>query len=907
MDSVDEIMQLCRLCLVKDEVNIPIFEEQGDLRQIFLKISACLPVKVSKEDNLPKNICDGCSCKLETLYQFWNTSANSEKKLIKWLSQVDKPVSDKHSMNIDPVILKQEVVEVPDDRHSPDDDLVPDDLNVSNDAEDYLIQQQQLPYQNVEFQFQQEEFDQTGTDANVVETGPPSRKRRAAAIRAMANMGSEDEDNPDLLEPKIAKTEEESEESCNEDPEPTTFVGLPSATDNEQPGPSGVGKPAADAPYNENPLSSVERRFENTHVCDVCGRNYDNLIDLQHHVFSNFLDLFVCCKCGKKCPDVRSFHKHTSSHRNLGNGSVLLTSTGKLVDSRIMNMFICKYCDMRFSDRGEFYNHYVSHTGDLPLKRRTAPKRVISVKKFSTIAINTESKRNAALDKLYEFNGIMGNRIRKVKLSTSRRAVTSNLAFAQLKRQYRMKECIVLLGDLKNLNTRVFRPSKKMRQLLIYMKCKTVSVNLKRVKEKVKVKEPDTPPPTDSLNIFGKNYKKQVFKCKQCWEVFEDELKYKRHTTIHLVKRGDTASKQTHSCFICKKSFGSRNLLWMHIRVHSQPQQYKCKDCQESFNASRLLGEHRQQCPKRLESRVDSEPIENNTEVVQKESEANFRYRCSVCLQKFRDVHEMRVHKESHWEKAPSPPVTVTLQCDICDDILEDEESYREHCEFHRELDEDASKMNGCVSPPKSPPPVESASSAFHHDQSDTNGEQSNSEERDGAMLIVDEGQQVLLMNAMSEDEPSNNGDKDAEEHEVLVMTDCDNDEDDDDDEGEEEGNAIVDEVPPKPRIFVRNIKDLMPDNHNSKTVKEKREPITYKCDECNLQFKKRRSYRRHNRLAKAKYKCAYCSYFTCSYTNIRKHYDSSHHITSLCPKCRKPKENDHICVASTVTVPVQL
>lgn len=42
-----EIMQLCRLCLVKDQVNIPIFEEQGDIRQIFLKITACLPVKVS--------------------------------------------------------------------------------------------------------------------------------------------------------------------------------------------------------------------------------------------------------------------------------------------------------------------------------------------------------------------------------------------------------------------------------------------------------------------------------------------------------------------------------------------------------------------------------------------------------------------------------------------------------------------------------------------------------------------------------------------------------------------------------------------------------------------------------------------------------------------------------------------
>lgn len=47
MDNNSNMLQLCRLCLVKDDVNIPIFEEQGDIRQIFLKISSCLPVKVS--------------------------------------------------------------------------------------------------------------------------------------------------------------------------------------------------------------------------------------------------------------------------------------------------------------------------------------------------------------------------------------------------------------------------------------------------------------------------------------------------------------------------------------------------------------------------------------------------------------------------------------------------------------------------------------------------------------------------------------------------------------------------------------------------------------------------------------------------------------------------------------------
>jgi hypothetical protein len=40
-------MELCRLCLVNERVSIPIFEGEGDARQIFLKIASCLPVKVS--------------------------------------------------------------------------------------------------------------------------------------------------------------------------------------------------------------------------------------------------------------------------------------------------------------------------------------------------------------------------------------------------------------------------------------------------------------------------------------------------------------------------------------------------------------------------------------------------------------------------------------------------------------------------------------------------------------------------------------------------------------------------------------------------------------------------------------------------------------------------------------------
>ncbi|GAB1867498.1 Zinc finger and SCAN domain-containing protein 2-like isoform X2 [Camponotus japonicus] len=88
MSSLD-YLDLCRLCLVKDRVSVPIFEGEGDVRQIFLKITACLPVKVAREDKLPKKICDDCVYKVELIYQFWHTTANAEKQLLQWLGEVN--------------------------------------------------------------------------------------------------------------------------------------------------------------------------------------------------------------------------------------------------------------------------------------------------------------------------------------------------------------------------------------------------------------------------------------------------------------------------------------------------------------------------------------------------------------------------------------------------------------------------------------------------------------------------------------------------------------------------------------------------------------------------------------------------------------------------------------------------
>lgn len=44
-------------------------------------------LQVSREDKLPQKICDGCSYKLDAVYDFHNITVNAEKQLLTWLNE----------------------------------------------------------------------------------------------------------------------------------------------------------------------------------------------------------------------------------------------------------------------------------------------------------------------------------------------------------------------------------------------------------------------------------------------------------------------------------------------------------------------------------------------------------------------------------------------------------------------------------------------------------------------------------------------------------------------------------------------------------------------------------------------------------------------------------------------------
>ncbi|CAH1123022.1 unnamed protein product [Ceutorhynchus assimilis] len=231
MACPSEIALMCRLCLLKDkqQVNIPIFEDHSDSK-LLVKISALLPIKIFKEDQLPKNICDGCSDKLNLLYEFWNVSLESERTLLSWLKNDNLTISAL-AEPIEETIVKEEV-----------------------EVED------ESPYLDLAQHSSMDEFQEA--EEEDVEEPPSKRPRRLAAMKAgisIATVSDDDnyEDGPQTED--VVKLEFESDENDNSE----DIAKLENESDNDisssvpenstheshdQPGPSGLGKSGTETP-----------------------------------------------------------------------------------------------------------------------------------------------------------------------------------------------------------------------------------------------------------------------------------------------------------------------------------------------------------------------------------------------------------------------------------------------------------------------------------------------------------------------------------------------------------------------------------------------------------------------------------------------------------------------------------
>nr|XP_022920218.1 transcriptional repressor CTCFL-like isoform X13 [Onthophagus taurus] len=259
MSSIKEIMQFCRLCLVKDQVNVSIFEEHGDTRDVKRKISECLPVTVSEEDSLPKKICDGCLYKLELLYQFRTTCVSAEKQLQVWIAELnnseskeDQDLKLQHSQTS----VKEEIFDATD----------------HPDNSEYVIEEQHISYEEGDIPYNESQDDNDDGDATNSSDDEPLAKRRKRFLEEQVQT----DDTLKTADNKMAitKLEHESDDENVDDPEPN-FVSV-GTSDDQQPGPSGLNKMSAtttnaEMPSCEDTKTTLFETFIDDDIVIVCN------------------------------------------------------------------------------------------------------------------------------------------------------------------------------------------------------------------------------------------------------------------------------------------------------------------------------------------------------------------------------------------------------------------------------------------------------------------------------------------------------------------------------------------------------------------------------------------------------------------------------------------------------------
>ncbi|XP_065161459.1 zinc finger protein 62 homolog isoform X5 [Atheta coriaria] len=617
MTTYAEMMQMCRLCLVKEQVNLPIFDGQGEVQQIFLKITACLPVKVSREDNLPKNICDGCSYKLDLLYQFWNTSSNSEKQLIDWLTAAGVEPKQKSNEPIGlatqpNVILKQEPVTDLDARSSDAIDAI------SSDTQNYIIQQQQLAYKPEEYDESQQNLSNSTKKKAAADPNDESvskRPRRSSSYVSTVKdyEDDSDEDYVDNTDAGIAKTEDESEEDDDDEDEDLEdegddmadpdFVAKEEEEDSQQPGPSGTKTTSGprrrrDAFLGgtknmhrffcflcntENPVMNraeltehynsqhpesrvIYRRIEDfaklSHVCDICDMSFETIMEAEKHI-NQHEDQHSCDHCGAKFIKTLEYAIHLFEHTKSAKCefcSVMLKNKKKMnvhyaVHLKSMKPFVCELagCERRFTTLSRLRDHQERHKGEPSYNCEICAKKYLTETNLKSHINSVHPELKTG--KIMNYACKLCEQSFKYNMSLKRHV---DRVHCNVNGKFQCEKCAHFYSSeeyLKYHLKTVHKPTEY--EGLACEVCKKICKGAAALKRHIRITHNT---PYQVCEVCGKSVKRNGIH-------------------LHQLKHGE----KTFRCEHCLKMFSSKQELIVHERIHSGKKPYKCKHCGQAF------------------------------------------------------------------------------------------------------------------------------------------------------------------------------------------------------------------------------------------------------------------------------------------------------------------------------------
>ncbi|XP_031364698.1 zinc finger protein 3 homolog isoform X4 [Apis dorsata] len=651
MSSLD-YLDLCRLCLVKDRVSVPIFEGEGDVRQIFLKIAACLPVKLTREDKLPKKICDDCVYKVELFYQFWNTTANAEKQLLQWLGEVSLEDKQGYVTNVlNPSVMKQE--------QSTENRL---DGNVMQQVEEHqnnmgmgMMDNMGLGIPMIISSANQQQITSVpmDTSSNSVQTiqavpGPSSQTTHNQIPQNQTNStqqedeeeSSEDEENSDEEcdgDEGLPVKEESEEDPSNRTIEPTTFVNVSLACD--EAGPSGlqqqkisdmpempIPQPADGDPKSGSPsITRIEASLEDmitekSVIVFSIVKEEDRSKSTNQRKFDQDSQRFV------KVEERDTQFVTTNWQECKGALKEDATSTRQRNPSA-QTFYQCEICRKLFRTKNLYEGHLVSHSDARPYQCDICGK---SFKRSNTLTVH---RRIHTREKNFVCDVCGHAFVQAFQLTIHQRR--------HFEKYTRYCE-ICKKGFFTNAELHGHMNVKHGAKEHVCQNCNKSFPNNHSLVKHLKFHDPNFKPVKHQCEFCGKTF------------VYKNSLVF--HVKTHM-------GENKHTCHLCGKSVSSKGSLQDHLRLHSGEKLLICDICGKAFRKRSTLVVHKR-------THTGEKP-----------------YSCDTCGKSFTQHSTLVVHKRYHTGQRP-------YHCEFCTKSFVSRSSLNAHNKVHAQVNVNAATVN---------------------------------------------------------------------------------------------------------------------------------------------------------------------------------------------------------------------
>ncbi|KAK5649234.1 hypothetical protein RI129_000263 [Pyrocoelia pectoralis] len=389
-----DLNELCRLCMTKEDVLVPIFNEE-EATPLTLRIMACVQLEVFEGDGLPNKICHPCKYQLEKSYAFRKKCEQSDAKLRHHLKLLQEKIGGIEISDEESETMKlentQQVVEVCDD------ELVIRENETSTEQD--LVGVAQVAYIDPELEQVEEtsehitlpmETDHTNKEACTLVTQIEMKKEQEVIDLTPAYTQeendaamSQDRDNIYIMASEVENSQNPFEDHNLEaiaDAVKATLAshpgvdisgGLQMKVDSQPGRPTQVQVTTEDGSILVMELMTEddtegEGEFQVQDIneegelkifrCPDCPKSFSRRIQLRRHASVHMQQRgFSCGICEKWFPTRSALVRHERIH------------TGE-------RPFQCEVCQKSFAQKEILFRHLMTHTGQKPYNCPHCPK-----------------------------------------------------------------------------------------------------------------------------------------------------------------------------------------------------------------------------------------------------------------------------------------------------------------------------------------------------------------------------------------------------------------------------------------------------------------------------------------------------------------------------------------------------